>query len=89
MYYVQFYQPSAIDPEKIIEACGDRSVFILDGRNTGETMRADALRAARSPSRSHYTHYEIRKSSRDNAFSPSRSLSPIFEIDRVVRTGEW
>ncbi len=34
MMYVQFYQKSAIDEDKIIEACGDRSVIILDGRNT-------------------------------------------------------
>lgn len=34
MVYVQFYQKSAIDEDEIIEACGDRSVIILDGRNT-------------------------------------------------------
>lgn len=37
MVYVQFYQKSAINEDKIIEACGDRSVIILDGRNTSFT----------------------------------------------------
>ena len=32
MHYIQFYQPSAINPADLIEACGDRSVVILDGR---------------------------------------------------------
>lgn len=33
MIYVQFYQKSAISDE-LIEGSGDRSVVILDGRNT-------------------------------------------------------
>lgn len=32
MKYIQFYQRSAINPLEIIEACGDRSVVIVDGR---------------------------------------------------------
>jgi hypothetical protein len=36
MIYVQFYQRSAIDPLVTIEACGDRSVVILDGRCSNE-----------------------------------------------------
>lgn len=38
MIYVQFYQSSAIDPLVTIEACGDRSVVILDGRCSKERM---------------------------------------------------
>lgn len=34
MKFVQFFQPSAIDNSKTIEASGDRSVVILDGRNS-------------------------------------------------------
>lgn len=37
MIYGQFYQKSVIDPTKIIEACGDRAVIILDGRGTLES----------------------------------------------------
>lgn len=38
MIYVQFFQASAIDASKLVEACGDRSVVILDGR-TGMVSR--------------------------------------------------
>ena len=37
MIYVQFYQQSAISND-IIEACGDRAVIILDGRNSSKIM---------------------------------------------------
>ena len=47
MYYAQFYQRSAISDE-IIEACGDRSVVILDGRCSkqwiGKTAAAECKR---------------------------------------------
>src|SRR5690606_16889127 len=32
MKYAQFYQASAVDPSKLVEAVGDRSVIIFDGR---------------------------------------------------------
>ena len=32
MKFVTFYQPSAIDNSRLIEACGDRAVIITDGR---------------------------------------------------------
>lgn len=38
MRYVQFYQKSAISDE-LIEACGDRSVIILDGREKESTHK--------------------------------------------------
>ena len=41
MIYAQFYGKSAISDE-LIEGCGDRSVFVLDGRNTLRTQIADA-----------------------------------------------
>lgn len=44
MYYAQFFQRSAIDPEKIIEACGDRGVIILDGRESRNSHHAIAER---------------------------------------------
>ena len=48
MLYAQFYQRSATNPANIIEACGDRAVIILDGRQnptvheTWITEQADA-----------------------------------------------
>jgi hypothetical protein len=38
MYFAQFSQPSAIDASKIIEACGDRALIILDGRMSRASM---------------------------------------------------
>jgi hypothetical protein len=37
-YYAQFFIRSAIDNNKIVEGCGDRSVIILDGRITKKLM---------------------------------------------------
>lgn len=39
MKYIQFYQRSATNPNEIIEACGDRSVVIVDGRWSNERIR--------------------------------------------------
>jgi hypothetical protein len=58
-YWVQFlHHPlkapdyASIDQSALIDATGDRSVFILDGRNSQETMYADALKQAQ-----HMEHY--------------------------------
>jgi len=37
MIFAQFYQKSATGPE-LVEACGDRSVIILDGREHLQTI---------------------------------------------------
>ena len=37
-YFAQFFHRSAIDENRIIEACGDRAVIILDGRCTKQWM---------------------------------------------------
>lgn len=42
MYFAQFYTRGVISGD-VIEACGDRSVIILDGRNTIETMMENAI----------------------------------------------
>ncbi len=39
MIYAQFFQQSATNQEDLIEACGDRSVVILDGRFSGTAHR--------------------------------------------------
>ena len=38
MHYAQFYQRSATNPHELIEACGDRSVVVLDGRCSAQGM---------------------------------------------------
>lgn len=39
MKYIQFYGRSATNPNEIIEACGDRSVIIVDGRRNNDWVR--------------------------------------------------
>ena len=39
MYYTQFYEKGHVSGD-LIEACGDRSVIIIDGRESMETMCA-------------------------------------------------
>ena len=38
MYFAEFYIKSAIS-EEIVEACGDRSILILDGRESFSKQR--------------------------------------------------
>ena len=45
MLYAQFYQKSAIS-DSLVEACGDRSVIILDGRYSPQTNGEIAAREA-------------------------------------------
>ena len=40
MLFVQFFQPSAIDPTRLVEATGDRSIVVLDGRERLSTTMA-------------------------------------------------
>lgn len=46
--YAQGSSPPRFDgPRELIDACGDRAVFVLDGRNDITTMVADARRFGR------------------------------------------
>lgn len=75
MYFAQFYQKSAIGPE-IIEACGDRSVIILDGRmsraNMGLIAKEECLRRG-------YLAWSI---FRGEAFTRSTRISQIWYVTR-------
>ena len=42
MYFVEYYHKGAVTGE-LIPACGDRSIIILDGRNSIKTMHSDAV----------------------------------------------
>lgn len=60
-YWVQ-YLHKAVWPagtDELIDVCGDRGVFILDGRNSQETMRQDALKFAQRME--HFCKYEAFK----------------------------
>lgn len=34
MYFIEFFQESATQPGTFVEACGDRSVIVVDGRES-------------------------------------------------------
>ena len=38
MKFITFYQLSAIDNSRLIEACGDRAVIIIDGRLSADNQ---------------------------------------------------
>jgi hypothetical protein len=42
MYFAEFYNPGALNKDQLFPACGDRGVYILDGRNTRTTQIEDA-----------------------------------------------
>ena len=71
MYFAEFYIESAIS-DRLIPACGDRSVYILDGRNTRDTQKKDAKKWAR---RHGFLAYRICKG---ESFTRSRALTAVF-----------
>lgn len=75
MVYVQYFDKSAIS-EKLIPACGDRAVFILDGRNGLWTMIDDAIKA-NGVRRPVYKAFQIWKG---ESFSKSKPITKIFKL---------
>lgn len=71
MYYAQFFQRSAIDALVTIEACGDRSVIILDGRCTKQWMGETA---ATECAKRGYVAWQIFKG---EAFTRSAPISQV------------
>lgn len=75
MVFVQYFDESCIS-EKLIPACGDRSVVILDGRNNLATMKRDAVNF-NGVSRPFYKAFQIFKGEN---FTRS---TPITEIESL------
>lgn len=76
MIFAQFYQKAVwpIGTNKVIEACGDRSVIILDGRNTTETHHV----LSRSEcSKRGYIGYRLFKG---DTFTRSKPVSQYIEV---------
>lgn len=73
-YFAQFFHHSAIDKSKIIEACGDRSVIILDGRISENTMRAIAAEECRKRG---YVAWQIHRGN----FRESKPISQIWYVN--------
>jgi hypothetical protein len=75
MYYVQYYQRNSSG--ELQEAIGDRGVVILDGRNSLETMKADAI-ANNGIRRPIFDGYRIFKG---DSFTRSAPITKIIELD--------
>lgn len=71
MIFVQFFNKSAIDPTQIIEACGDRSVVILDGRVRQDTRESIAHEVGVQRK---FVAYQMYKG---DSFTRSRPTGPI------------
>lgn len=76
MYYVQYFEKGMVTG-KLIEACGDRAVFILDGRNNLKTMINDAIRfnGYRRPV---YKAFQIFKG---QSFTRSKPITDIISLE--------
>ena len=73
MYYAQFWQKSAIS-EKLVEACGDRAVIILDGRQCMGVMKDLSLYWGRKRG---YLAYQIH---RGESFTRSQPITDVIPI---------
>ena len=83
-YFAQFFTRSAIDSNRIIEACGDRSVIILDGRCSkqwmGETASAECAKRG-------FVAWQIHKGD----FRDSKPISQVWYINdsKPVNSPAW
>jgi hypothetical protein len=76
-HYAQFFQYSALDKNRIIEACGDRSVIILDGRiskkTMGEIAKEECIRRG-------YVAWQIHQGN----FRESKPISNLWYVDTNI-----
>lgn len=75
MYYVQYYN-KGLKLNVFIEACGDRAVVILDGRNSISTMHEDAYKF-NGKHRPNYQAYRIFKGSSFLNSQPITNIIPL------------
>ena len=73
MRYVQYYQEQ--DGE-LVEACGDRSIVILDGRNSIETSKQDAINF----NGYHRPKYDAFQICQGDGFTRSRAITNIISL---------
>lgn len=74
--FVQYFQYGTVTG-RLMEACGDRSIVILDGRNTLATLHADARRF-NGYRRPNYPAYQLM---RGDTFSRATPISSITITD--------
>lgn len=71
MYFAEFYT-RGVRTENLIPACGDRSVYILDGRNSRGTQIQDALQWGRQHG------FEAFKICKGDSFTRAHPVSAMF-----------
>lgn len=83
-YYAQFWQHSAIDKTRIIEACGDRAVIILDGRCSKQWMGQIAAEECKKRG---FVAWQIHAGN----FRESKPISGIWHVqnDEAVKNPAW
>ena len=90
MKFAQFYQRSAVNPANIIEACGDRSVIILDGRECGATHHGIAEFECRARGYVGYSLHSGDSFTRSHQVAPYREVHYRYTLHRAdgIRVGE-
>ena len=87
MHYAQFFQQSALNKGELIEATGDRSVIILDGRESSTTHHMLAKKAAEARG---YQAYQLMRGDsllRSSPASPIRCLPVMYVMGRDPENG--
>jgi hypothetical protein len=73
--HVQFFTRSAMEPTKLVEACGDRSVIIYDGRMRLSSVTEDARVECRKRG---YLAFVLR---RGDSFTNSRNICSLQYVE--------
>ena len=76
MVYVQYFHKGVISRQDI-PACGDRAVFVLDGRQTMQTWHRDAVKFNGQRGRPVYTAYQLMHG---ETFTRSKAISSIIPL---------
>ena len=81
MHYIQFYRRSAVDPLKLVEAVGDRSVIIVDGREREAAHHATAMHEQEKRG---YHAYRLMKG---ETFTSATALTDVYMSLDMLREG--
>ena len=74
MHFATFYQPSAIDRKELVEACGDRAVIVLDGRNNRPDHHRIAIATCKGRG---YSAYQLHAGKSFTRVSYSTPIYPV------------
>ena len=81
MKYAQFFTTSAIDPNKIIEACGNDAILPLDGRWRVSRCLEESLLYAEKRKEKGYVAFQIRIGYK---YSTSSACTSIIKLNDII-----